>query len=98
VLPRGYRGIIVCDTRRAAQWRKAFHAAGIDAVVVETEVDEAHGGAYKVGVPERKLIEANAIVTAVNQGKQSLPGVAIAWQAIVAVVLVIAMLAAFVAR
>ena len=98
MLPKGYRGLIVCDTRRAAQWRKAFRAAGIEAVIVETEVDEADGGAARVGVPERTLIDANAIVTAVNQGKQSLPGLTIPWQAIVAGVLVIAVLAAFVAR
>ena len=96
--PKNYRGMIVCNARRAAQWRKAFHAVGIDAVVVETNADEAEGGACKVMVPERKLIEANAIVTAVNQGKQSLPGIVIPWQAVIASLVVLAMIGALVIR
>lgn len=96
--PKHHRGIIVCNARRAEQWRKAFVAAGIQAVVVETDADEAEGGACKVLVPERKLIEANAIVTAVNQGTRSLPGIVVPWQAVIASGIVLAMLAALVIR
>jgi hypothetical protein len=98
MLPKHHRGIIVCNARRAEQWRKAFHAAGIQAVVVETDADEAEGGACKVMVPERNLIEANAIVTEVHQGTRSLPGVVVPWQAAIAVVLVLAMLGALAMR
>ena len=87
--PKHHRGIIVCNARRAEQWRRAFIQAGIQAVVVETDADEAEGGASKVMVPERKLIEANAIVTEVNQGKRSLPGVVVPWQAVIASVIVL---------
>lgn len=96
--PKHHRGIIVCNARRAEQWRKAFVAAGIQAVVVETDGDEAEGGACKVLVPERKLLEANAIVTEVNQGKRGLPGIIVPWQAVIASAIVLAMLAAIVVR
>jgi hypothetical protein len=96
--PKNHRGMIVCNARRAAQWRKAFLAEGIEAVVVETNADEAEGGACKVMVPERKLLEANAIVTAVNQGTRSLPGIVIPWQAVIASLVVLAMVAALVIR
>jgi hypothetical protein len=98
VPPKNHRGIVVCNAKRAEQWRKAFHAAGIEAVVVETIGEEAEGGACKVMVPERKLIDANAIVTAVNQGKRSLPGIVVPWQALIASVLVLAMLGALMIR
>ena len=67
-------GIVVCGTRRAAQWRRAFREAGIEAEVVETDTDEAEAGACKVLVPRAKRIEANAIVTAVTRGERGLPG------------------------
>lgn len=86
----------MCDSRRAARWRKALRAAGIAAIVVETDADEA--GAARVCVPERTLIEANAIVTAITTGQRSLPGITLPWQAVIASVIVLAMLAALVAR
>jgi len=98
MLPSGHRGLIVCDSRRAARWRKAFQAADIAAIVVETDTDEAEAGAVKVCVPERRLLEANAIVTAITTGQRSLPGVTLPWQAVIASVIVLAMLAALVAR
>lgn len=96
--PKHHRGIIVCNARRAAQWRKAFAQAGIAAIVVETDADEAEGGACKVLVPERKLIEANAIVTEIHQGKRSLPGIVVPWRAVIAGAIVVVMLAALVVR
>ncbi len=96
--PKHHRGLIVCNARRAAQWQKAFRAEGIEAIVVETNADEAEGGACKVMVPERTLIEANAIVTAVNQGKRSLPGIVVPWKAIIASMVALAMLGAIAIR
>lgn len=72
MLPRGYVSIVVCDTRRAEQWRAAFERDGIPAAVDETEADQAHHGACVVGVPRDRLLEANAIVTAVTRGRRSL--------------------------
>lgn len=40
-LPGGHAGVVVCGTRRAERWRAALREAGIEAVVVETEADEA---------------------------------------------------------
>jgi hypothetical protein len=74
VLPKGHVGIVVCGTRRAEQWRVAFEQAGIPAVVVETDTDEAEGGACKVGVAKGRVVDANAIVTAVTRGERRLPG------------------------
>ena len=96
MLPPGHRGLIVCDSRRAARWRKAFQAAGIAAIVIETDTDEA--GAAKVCVPERRLLEANALVTEITAGRRALPGVTLPWQAMIAAVIVLSLLAALVAR
>ena len=84
-------GVVVCGTRRAAQWRTAFRDAGIEADVVETDTDEAQAGACKVLVPRGRLVEANAIVTAVTRGDRALPGGGLDWRALIAVVLVIAL-------
>jgi hypothetical protein len=85
-------GVVVCGTRRAAQWRTAFRDAGIEADVVETDTDEAEAGASKVLVPRGRLVEANAIVTAVTRGDRSLPGGALDVRALIAVVLVLALI------
>ena len=95
-VPGGHRGLIVCDSRRAGRWRKALQAAGIAAIVVETDADEA--GAARVCVPERALIEENALVTALTTGQRSLPGITLPWQAVIASVIVLSLLAALVAR
>jgi hypothetical protein len=96
VLPKGYRGVVVCGTRRAEQWRTAFKASGIEAVVVETDDDEL-GGACQVGVPARQLLQANAIVTEVTAGNRRLPG-RHGWQAVVALLIILALLASVLAR
>jgi len=74
VLPAGYVSVIVCGTRRAEQWRAAFAAEGIVAHVEETETDEAHLGACRVGVPRDQLLVANAMITDVTKGKRALDG------------------------
>lgn len=91
MLPEGHVGIVVCGTRRAERWREAFRAAGIDAVVVETDADEAEAGACQVGVPRARLLEANAIVTAVTRGERRLR-TGMGWQGIVAIVIAAAFL------
>lgn len=92
MLPRGHVGVVVCGTRRAARWRAAFQEAGIEAVVVETDADEAEAGACKVGVPKARLREANAIVTAVTRGERALPGSGLGWQGVVAILVALALL------
>jgi hypothetical protein len=74
VLPAGYVSVIVCDTRRAEEWRAAFAAEGIEARVEETETEEAHLGACRVGVPRDQMLRANAIITDVTKGRRSLGG------------------------
>ena len=99
MLPKGHVGIVVCGTRRAEQWRKAFEEAGISAVVVETDTDEAEAGACKVGVAKGKVVEANAIVTAVTRGERRLPGDGkLAWRAVLALVIIAGMIGALVVR
>lgn len=69
--------MVVCDSRLAAQWQAAFREAGIDAAVIETDTDEADGGACKVTVPRARRVEASAIVTAVTRGERRLPAGAV---------------------
>lgn len=91
--PRDHVGVVVCGTRLAARWQDALRAAGIEAVVVETDADEASAGACKVLVPRTRLVEANAIVTAVTRGERTLPGGGPGWRAIVAIVVAFAIVA-----
>lgn len=74
MLPAGYVSVVLCDTRRAEQWRRALVAEGIEAVVEETETDEAHLGACRVAVPRADLLRANAFVTAVTKTQRTLGG------------------------
>ncbi len=92
MLPKGHVGVVVCGTRRAAQWQATFRDAGIEAVVVETDADEAEAGACKVAVPKARLLEANGIVTAVTRGERALPGSGLGWQGVVAIVVALALL------
>ena len=74
MLPAGHVSVLVCDTRRAEQWRALFVREGIDARVEETDADEAHQGACRVAVPRAQLLAANALVTEVTQGRRRLGG------------------------
>lgn len=92
-----YVGVVFCDTRRAQGWRKALAKRGIEARVLETFGEESEHGAYKVSVPRRNLVAANQLLTAVTRGEVSLPGSIISLpMAIVAVVVIAAIIVAFV--
>jgi hypothetical protein len=92
-----YVGLVFCDTRRAQGWRKALAQRGIEARVLETFGEESENGAYKVSVPRKSLPAANQLVTAVTRGEVSLPGSSISpMMAIVAVVVIAAIIVAFV--
>jgi hypothetical protein len=94
MLPPDHASVIVCGTRRAEQWRRAFANAGITAIVVETDGEDSEKGACAVGVPKARRIEANAIITAVTRGEQQLPGAALGIRGIVAIAVIAALIAA----
>ena len=87
-------GIILCDTRRARQWRTAFARQGIAATIAETKGDESERGACKVSVARRDAPAANALVTAVTRGEQRLPGGGLSWLHVAALVTIAAIAAA----
>jgi hypothetical protein len=91
-----YVGLVFCDTRRAQGWRKALAKRGIEARVLETFGEESENGAYKVSVPRKSLPAANQLVTAVTRGEVSLPGSSTAMMAIIAIVVIAAIIFAFV--
>lgn len=93
MVPAGHRGVVVCGTRRAEQWRDAFREAGIDAVVVETDGAEAEAGACKVVVPTSQIVRANAIVTEVTAGKREFPGPKLSWRLVGVVLAILCLLA-----
>jgi hypothetical protein len=74
MLPAGHVSILFCGTRRAEEWRAALAAEGITAHVEETEAQDAEKGACLVAVPRDQLLVANALVTAVTQGRRRLGG------------------------
>ena len=95
MIPAGYVGLVFCDTRRAEAWRAALEADGIAAAVAETDGDDIEKGACVVAVPRARLVAANALVTAVTQGRRQLPATRSNRGAVaIAVVVVAAMLAA----
>src|SRR5262245_33631146 len=92
MLPRGYRSLIVCDTRRAEAWRAGLLRAGFDVVLAETAPDNDKG-AWEVGVAEAQALPAMAFVSDVVQGRGELPGPPIvsstAFKALVAIAAVL---------
>ena len=72
-LPAGYVSLIVCDTRRAEEWRAALTRAGIEVAVVETAATNQLGG-WEVGVASASALEARAFVKDVLDERRSLGG------------------------
>ena len=73
MVPRGYVGLVVCDTRRALQWERGLAAAGFEPLRVETTGDAADRGDWQLAVPDRHGLAARAYVSRVLQGEESLP-------------------------
>jgi hypothetical protein len=74
MLPPGYRGVLICDTRRAEQWDRALTRLGIEVEAVETEGADAEKGAWQLGVREDQAERALALISAVAAGRAELPG------------------------
>jgi len=74
MLPPGYQGVLITDTRRAQQWELALSKLNIDVEVVETEGADAEKGAWQVGVREDQAARALALISAVAAGRAELPG------------------------
>jgi hypothetical protein len=72
MLPRGYRSLVVCDTRRAEEWKAGLARAGFDVALAETAPDNVKG-ACEVGVIEEQELAAKAFVTDVVKGRAKLP-------------------------
>ena len=70
-LPPGFTSLIVCDTRRAEEWRDALRREGFEATMVETAATETRG-AWEVGVADRWAMKGRAFVSEVTQGKRRL--------------------------
>jgi hypothetical protein len=98
MLPEGHRGVVVCGTRRAERWRYAFLEAGIKAVIVETDGNEAAAGACKVGVPQALFLQAQAVVAEVNAGERRLPGPTLSWQTVIALLAILCVVVWMLAR
>ena len=99
-LPVGYVSLIVCDTRRAEEWRAALAREGIEAAVVETGATNQQGG-WEVGVAAASATAARAFVKDVMDGRRSLGGGASAWRGplvlagVVAALVIAAIVASF---
>lgn len=73
MLPSGYQGLVVADTRRALEWESGLRARGFDVVRVETTGADADKGAWQIGVASGQKMEAQAFVTQVINGDAKLP-------------------------
>jgi len=71
MLPSGYKGLLVCDTRRAEEWREGLRRRGFDVVLAETPATSDKGG-WEVGVAAADAPAARAFVHDVTQGRLSL--------------------------
>lgn len=73
MVPKGYVGLVVADTRRALQWEAGLRAAGFDVARVETTGPDADKGDWRICVVEAQQQEARALVTDVVRGDATLP-------------------------
>ncbi|MBI4509075.1 MAG: hypothetical protein HY698_05540 [Deltaproteobacteria bacterium] len=73
MLPTGYKSILICDTRRAQEWRAGLRQAGLELVMIETEGLTSEKGAWELAVPEAQELAAKAFVAKVIQGRLRLP-------------------------
>jgi hypothetical protein len=71
MLPAGYKGLVVCDTRRAREWRDGLRRRGFDVVLAETPAT-SDKGSWEVGVAAADATAARAFVHDVTQGRVSL--------------------------
>ena len=100
MLPHGYKGLVVCDTRRAHAWKAALARRGFQVVLAETAASNDRGS-WEVGVIAAQELAAKAFVSEVVQGKQrlstplSVAGVA---RILVAIVLVAALVSLLLMR
>jgi hypothetical protein len=90
--------VIICDARRAEQWRRGFAREGIAAIVAETRGADSEKGACAVAVPATRRLEASALVAAVARGERALPGPGLGARGVIAILLVAALVAAFAAN
>jgi len=73
MLPEGYVGLVVADTRRALAWENGLRGKGFDVVRVESSGADADKGAWQIGVDRGQAVEARAFVTDVLKGDARLP-------------------------
>lgn len=73
MLPDGYTGLVVADTRRAREWELGLTDAGFEVVRVETSGDDAEKGSWQIGVVVRQEVDARNFVTQVIRGDAALP-------------------------
>lgn len=73
MLPPDHVGLLVADTRRAAQWEAGLRAAGLDAIRVETSGADIGKGDWQLAVPRAQATAARAYVRDVLQGDKKLP-------------------------
>jgi hypothetical protein len=98
--PRGTCSLVVCDTRRAEEWRAGLTRAGFHPEVIETQGQASEHGAWAVVVPEDEAVGARAMVTAVTRGDQRLPAsiplpASARWALVLVAVLVLGVLLGF---
>lgn len=98
MLPPDHVGLLVADTRRAAQWEAGLRAAGLAAMRVETSGADIAKGDWQIAVPRAQATVARAYVRDVMQGEKRLPsGVALprwAWRAMLGIAAIIALIVA----
>jgi hypothetical protein len=92
MLPKGYEGLVVADTRRALAWERGLERAGFDVVRVETAGADAAKGDWQIAVARADAPAAKAFVSEVVRGDRQLPGAVVlsrsAWISLVAILVI----------
>ncbi len=73
MLPPGYIGLLIADTRRAQQWERGLRAAGCAVARVETRGDDVDKGTWQIAVRRSDATKARALVQSVLSGESRLP-------------------------
>lgn len=93
MLPKGYEGLVVADTRRALAWERGLERAGFDVVRVETTGADAAKGDWQIAVTRADAPAAKAFVSEVVRGDRELPRPVLlsrsAWISLIAILVIV---------
>lgn len=73
MLPEGYTGLVLADSRRSAAWLNGLRDVGIDVVRIPATGKDSEKGSWQIAVVKKDEERARAFVSDVIRGHRQLP-------------------------